>query len=337
MRTILISLIFCFFQSLYGVVFKDIFSKGEVGDYSVYQNGSSVTILHIHSKELPFITFEEITLPKEVYTNVNGMDLNTYLQKMAPFSTSWTLMEIDTSTLNITSTYCFLRKAHLVLNKEDTLISSLLSLDLSPVADQHLARTGPRAASKVDERPIWIPSMVVDGKKHSPKTVDVYAGRWAKDSSPLSEKGIELYILNHFPFPYWIQVHGDLGSKKMISIDSGHHLVSPITKVPTLPPSFISPLEKWNNDHETFSFLIKGNKNLENYTVYALEVTKEKPKLIHLESTFHTLDTHILKFDIYRNVLSKALTPGKTYRLTLSYDCDGQIHSITSKDIIHWK
>ncbi len=323
--------------SLYPSSLKDIFLNAEVGDYSIYQNGNSVTLLSIHSKELPFITFEEITLPKEIYDNVKGVELNNWLQKKAPGSTSWTLMEIDTSNLNITSTYCLSRKAHLFLNKEDTLISSLLGLELKASPEAHLARTGPRPATRKDDRPIWVPSMFVNGKKETPAVVDVYVATWGKDSSPLSERNIDLYILNNFPFPYWIQIHGDYGSKKMVSLDSGHNLLSSITKIPRMPPKFISPLEKWNNDMEKFSFLVQGERTISNYTVYLLEVSKGKSKLVPIETTHQVIDTNVLKFDMLRSRLTEELTPGKKYRLYLSYDDDSQIKSILSKDIIHWK
>ncbi len=337
MRKILLSLLFVFVTTVQAQPFKNIFLNGAVGDYSIYQNGSSVTILNIHSKELPFITVEEITLPKEIYENVKGIDLNNWLKKNAPNSTSWTLMEIDTSNFSITSTYCLTRKAHLHVHKEDTLIASLLGLEINPIPITHLPRTGPRPATKNDDRPIWVPSMFVNGKKQTPKTVDVYCGRWGKDSSPLSDKNIDLYILDHFPFPYWIQIHGDYGSKKMISLDSGSNLLSPVEQIPQMPPKFISSLEKWNNDTEKFSFLVQGERTISNYTVYLLEVSKVKPKLIPIEATFQVIDTNVLKFDLLRSRLTDELTAGKKYRLYLSYDDKNGIKSITSKDIIHWK
>lgn len=337
MRKIFISLLFVVLGTLYPSSLKNIFLNGEIGDYSIYQNGNSVTLLSIHSKDLPYITFEEITLPKEVYDNVKGEKLNNWLQQKAPGSTSWTLMEMDTSNLSITSTYCLSRKAHLFLSKEDTLISSLLGLELKLLPVGHLARTGPRPATKKDERPIWVPSMFVNGKKETPDKVDVYVATWGKDSSPLSEKNIDLYILNNFPFPYWIQIHGDYGSKKMISIDSGHNLVSSVGIIPKMPPKFISPLEKWNNDMEKFSFLVQGERSLSNYTLYFLEISKSKSKLIPIETEHQVIDANVLKFDILRSRLTEELTPGKNYRLYLSYNDNSQIKYIISKDIIHWK
>jgi hypothetical protein len=123
----------------------------------------------------------------------------------------------------------------------------------------------------------------------------------------------------------------------MISLDSGSNLLSPIEQVPQMPPKFLSSLEKWNNDPEKFSFLVQGERTISNYTVYLLEVSKVKPKLIPIEATFQAIDTNVLKFDLLRSRLTDELTAGKKYRLYLSYDDKNGIKSITSKDIIHWK
>ena len=105
------------FAPLLSLPFKDIFLNGEKGDFSVYQNGSYVTILNIHSKEGPYITFEEITLPKKLYKRFRGIELNTWVKGGAKGNTSWTAIEMDTRTLDVTSAFCFSKRVHLYLSK----------------------------------------------------------------------------------------------------------------------------------------------------------------------------------------------------------------------------
>ncbi len=337
MKTVLITLIFLFLAPLHAFPFKNIFSQGNTGDYSIYQNGSSVTILSIHSKELPFITFEEITVPKSIYENVKGKDLNTWVNNNAPGNTCWTLMEINLDTLQVTGSYCLSRKSHLYINKEDTLIASLLNLDLTPVKEEDRSKIGPRRGEKVDTRPLWKPSMFVGGKKKEPNKMDVYQSNWENDGSALSGKQIQLYLLNDFPFPYWIQLAGSIGSKKMISIDSGVALISPAEKIPRVPPKFISGLVPSEGDSEILSFTVQGDRTSKGFTIYLLEMDKGGNKLIPIEAKCTPTDHSHFKFDLSKGTLKDLLTPGKKYRLTLSYEEGGEINSIISKDIIHWK
>lgn len=337
MKTVLITFIFLFLAPLHSFPFKNIFIKGNPGDYSVYQNGSSVTILNIHSKELPFIIFEEITMPKSIYENVKGKDLNTWVNNKAPGSTCWTLMEINLNTLEVTGSYCLSRKSHLYINKEDTLIASLLNLDLTPVKEEELSRIGPRRGEKVDSRPLWKPSMFVGGKKKEPKKMDVYQSNWENDGSALSGKQIQLYVLNDFPFPYWIQVDGSIGSKKMIAIDSGSNLISSAETIPRVPPKFISGLVTSVGNQESLSFTVQGDRTMSGFTPYFLEVEKGSNKLIPIEAKCTPIDQSLFKFHLDKATLHEVLTPGKKYRLTLSYEEGDQINSIVSKDIIHWK
>lgn len=337
MKKTFILLILLALSPLVSFPFKDIFSKADIGDYSIYQNGKSVTILNIHSKALPYITFEEITLPKKIYENVKGIDLNLWLKKGAKGNTSWSLIELNIDNLEVTSAFCFSRKTHLSLTKEDTLISSLLNLDIKKIPKRNLLRIGPRNGNKKDTREFWMPSCFVSGKKVKPKKMEVYGGTWGKDASPLSGKDIDLYLLNDFAFPYWIQIHGNVGSKKMVSLDSGKGLKSPISKIPKMPPKFLSGLEKWENQEDTFSFLIQGDRVISNYNVYILEIAKNNTTLIPVEANYGNIATHVLKFNISRDILTKKLISGKKYRLYLSYDYEGEIKSIVSKDIIHWK
>ncbi len=337
MKTVLITFIFLFLAPLHAFPFKNIFSQANPGDYSIYQNGSSVTILNIHSKELPFITFEEITMPKSIYENVKGKDLNTWVNNRAPGSTCWTLMEINLDTLQVTGSYCLSRKSHLYINKEDTLIASLLNLDLIPVKEEDRSKIGPRRGEKVDSRPLWKPSMFVAGKKKEPKKMDVYQSNWENDGSALSGKQIQLYLLNDFPFPYWIQLAGSIGSKKMISIDSGTNLTSPAEKIPRVPPKFITGLEAFVDNPETLSFIVQGDRTMKGFSAYFLEVDKGSNKLIPIEAKCTCTEQSLFKFELEKVTLNDLLTSGKKYRLTLSYEEGDQINSIVSKDIIHWK
>ena len=336
MKKSIILLILLFLAPLQSFPFKNIFLKGNSGDFSIYQNGSLVTILSIHSVEPPFITLEEITLPKKLYKNIKGKDLNTWIKKGGKGRTSWTLIEIDTDTMDVTSAYCFLKNAHLDLVKEDTLITSLLSLNINKVPEEERLRIGPRRATKKDYRLFWEPSMYVNGKRKFPAKMDVYGAVWEKDASPLSGRNIDLYVLDNFPFPYWIQIHGDFGSKKMVSLDSGSNLTSPINKVPRMPPRILTKLERWN-DGNIFSFLVKAARTSSDFTLYFVELAKDGNKLIPIESKYEIMESSILKFNLFKDRLSQELTKGKCYRLYLSYRDEDKIKSIISKDIIHWK
>ena len=118
------------------------------------------------------------------------------------------------------------------------------------------------------------------GREYLLKIMEVYRGQWKKDSSLLSQKQIDLYLLNGFAFPFWIQINGDIGSKKMISIDSGRNFVSSIKKIPRTPPHFLSNLQKCNDNKTLFSFLVSADRQLREFTVYLMEISKENNKII---------------------------------------------------------
>lgn len=325
-----------FYVPISAIPFQEVFLKARVGDFAIYQNNPDVTILSIAEKTIDSITISEITLPRKTYSNIKGRDLHTWVKQNAPGHSSWTVMEIDQKSLQVLSTYSISRKVHLNLHSTDTIIASLLSLNVKEMDKSKVPKIGPRAASKKDMRPIWVPNMIVDSKKQTPQKVDVYTSTWPKDDSFLSSRVINLYILDDFAFPFWIQIEGAVGSKKMMAIDSGKNLPKPTISTPATPPEFITKLEKFSED-ENYAFLLKSNKKYDGYVVYVMEISKTNNTLLKIETTEEKLENSVKKFNIAKKILEENLIKGKKYRVYLSYLDGEEIKSVISKDIIHWK
>ena len=267
-----------------------------------------------------------------MFQKFNRMD-----EKGRPGSTSWKLVEINIDSEEVTSAYCNLKKIHLSINKEDSFMPSLLNLNVDSIPDSELKRLGPKIFKKKDPRPYWLPQMIVEGIKLIPQEFMVYGGTWNNDLSFLSGKNIDLYILNKFPFPYWIEIHGDIGSRKMVSIDSGYEFLSQIKTIPSMPPKFISKLELWNKKDGFYSFLLESNRKNIDYQVYMINISDRNSSPIPVESTHQIIEGNILKFNIMNSTLKENMSVGRKYRLSISYTSNNKLNSIISRDIIHWK
>lgn len=92
-------------------------------------------------------------------------------------------------------------------------IVSLLQLQLTPIPSDQRRRAGPRPLpGELDFRPIWNPSLVVDGVA-TPTVCSAYSTLWPHDGSEIANKTLYMYFTDSIPFPVWIE-----------TADSAHHI-----------------------------------------------------------------------------------------------------------------
>ena len=207
---------------------KDKMSHGSPGDFIITEaQNRSCSLIRLHSVTPTAVTIEEISFPEKHLPK----NLEIWINSGAQGHTSWTLATIDLRQNVLKSAFSFTKGAWLDTSRENSFFLNILDLTLSPVPHEERRRIGPPPTEGSDTRKIWIPPLVVHGKKVSSPKFSVYRCIHPKDGSPLSGKRIELFFNQDnesFPFPIWGQVtdSSDAALKFRI-IDSGQNLSSP--------------------------------------------------------------------------------------------------------------
>jgi hypothetical protein len=205
--------------------------RARPGDYLVISSNKTETLMHIYEKQNQFLTIEEIAIP-ESKRHHSRLSWKEWVQKNAPDHTSWVMYEIDTSNGQMTRYYSFTKKGWFEIPDSDNFLSKLLNLRLGKVPEKERKLVGPKPISGPDWRPMWQPSLTIEGKKLQGVRFDAWRTRWPKDGSDLSGRIIEVFLPQdnqQYPsyFPYWLQINGTIGKAKIRIIDSGSQLKSP--------------------------------------------------------------------------------------------------------------
>lgn len=211
---------------------KDNLNRGQPGDFIVVAQKKTYTLLHILDKKPESLTVEEITVPSDSLDR-RQFSWKNWVAKGAPSHTSWILYTISLSTYEIQESYALSKNGWYPFICKEVFLPSLLNLRLNEVPKNQRKRVGvaPDEGSP-DWRPLWQPSMIVDGQTIPDVRFAVWCTRWPKDDGALSEKYIEIYLpeeSDKYPsyFPYWLQIKGAIGQAQLRVVDSGTHLESP--------------------------------------------------------------------------------------------------------------
>lgn len=212
------------------IVLKDNLQHAQSGDYIVITANHTDTLMLMRGKRAGVLSIEEVAIPE--CKHPQEMNWKEWMKSGAPNHTSWVQYDIDTTSGKMLSYYSFTKKNWLEIPEADNFFSKLLNLKLSKIQESARKRVGPKSASGPEQRPLWQPRMIVDGKSVPGIFFDAYKTRWPKDGSDLSGRIIELFLpkeSDKYPayFPYQLQVTGAVGKAKVRVIDSGKAMVSP--------------------------------------------------------------------------------------------------------------
>jgi hypothetical protein len=234
---IFISLISCSF-AVEPIYLQKKLEQGQVGDYIVTAQEGHLSLLLIRAQTETSFLLEEVTVPEKLVT-LKGHSWQKWLQNKAPGHTSWSLFEIDRKQCRVTRCFSYSKNAWIYLTEEEQFFSKLLALPLSPLPLAARKKIGLAPSDGgLDTRPVWNPPVVIEGKKISKPTLEVFSTQWPEDSTPLARCTLELYFNGkdvNFAFPYWIEVKSPHYAFKIRTVDSGKGLKSPMrTALPAL-------------------------------------------------------------------------------------------------------
>jgi hypothetical protein len=202
--------------------------RAEAGDWVMVEQQRTWTLLIVRDVNLPYLRFDEITAPATELAAYKNSWFD-WLQAGAPGQISWVSYRLDTKSGQIDQAYSKTRQCALTIPPEENFFASLLKLEFKHLSETQRKRIGHRRSKEgEDNRPLWQPPMIVDGKERLDAQFEAWDAVWPKDGSEMAGKRIELY----FPqgesaaptyFPYWVQVYANVGALRFRVIDSGSY------------------------------------------------------------------------------------------------------------------
>ncbi len=229
MKKIVLFLIIC--SCLNAFCVKDKIAAGKVGDYVVFAQGKMAAALLLRATSETTMTLEEITIP---LAESDSKNWKNWIETKAPGHTAWTSYTIDLKKNQIIECYSHSRKAWMATNDPSNFLTKLLSLQLKTTPVDKRKRIGPPPApEESDRRSLWLPPVVIEGKKIDKPNVSVWNGKWPHDETLLSDCIIEVYF-GEFAFPHWIEVKSPHYTATLRTIDCGHGASSPMPPTPEL-------------------------------------------------------------------------------------------------------
>lgn len=233
-KLLFLSLFLSFFTFGEEITLKSSFNKAEKGDFLVLLQGKMYTYFSIKDKKGALFLIEEISIPAYLASCQEGQKESnsnsfwvTWRRNGAEGNTSWIHYNLNSDTGNINNIYSFTRQSYLNPDEADSFLKTLLNLNLISIPLEERKKVGRKSLSKKeDNRALWNPSLVYEGKVIPSVNFEGYRTTWPKDLSAISEKTIEVYLpekSSPYPsyFPYWIQVKGLIGPATLRVVDSG--------------------------------------------------------------------------------------------------------------------
>jgi len=221
---------------------KDRFVDAEAGDYIVIHQKNNYTLFHIFDTKPNTIVIEEITVPETIikqYRKKNpSFSWKKWILQPDALRSCWALYELSLQTGRISNYYSFNQQSWMDISRVENFLPTLLNLNFAPVPSERRKKVGaPPLAGERDERRLWQPPLVVDGRTIRRAAFDAWEAKWPKDKSPLSSRTVLIYLLStpaNTPayFPFWIEIPDAPGEDKIRIIDSGKGMASPMPGFP---------------------------------------------------------------------------------------------------------
>lgn len=287
---------------------KDKVIKGEIGDYVVTEQGKVYTVLLIRAVTESRLILEEISVP-ESDGILDRISWKEWIESKAPGNTSWMAYEIDLKTNELIEGYSYSRRAYLYTGDPNHFLAKLLALSLKPTPEDKRRRIGPPPSEEeTDHRAFWLPSVFFEGKQQKKPSLSSWIGRWPNDGSILANCEVEFYFGN-FSFPYWIDVKSPHYRASIRTVDSGHHLNSPMPPMPQRPPEFLGRAS-WQN--KKIEIKLKCPAHYPSLNVFVIDLTAESQAPIPLK-TSQTRKDDLVTVEITEETLQAVLQKGHKY------------------------
>ena len=212
----------CFAQEAFQL--KNVLQRGQIGDFVVAAHQKNYTLWHIKDRQGTNLLLEEISVPsKRVQLSHGGWQ--GWVNEGAPQHVGWVAYTIDLSTGRVLGLYSFDQGCYLSQEIPNRFLATLLNVPFYKVSPQERRRVG---KGPMHTNPYWNPPLFNNGVEIPGEPFDQYITRWPMDGTELSNKKVEIYILQSYQypsfFPYWLQVSGSFGKVSIRIVDSGSHL-----------------------------------------------------------------------------------------------------------------
>lgn len=222
-----------FVQSLFAadsIYLKENLQKSKKGDFIVALQNKNYTVLHIVDMTPALLTIEEIVIPYQRIPQKN-FSWKEWIKNNAPGNTCWVRYPIDIVNGNMDRYFSVTKNNWFKLSQTDNFLSTLLNLKFSRIPADERRRVGPSQLDELtDNRPLWQPKMIVNGRRVDGVVFSAWHTQWPKDGGALSGKTIEVFLPDEnqkYPsyFPYWLQIRGMVGKAHIHIVDSGNTLM----------------------------------------------------------------------------------------------------------------
>lgn len=217
------------------LILKSELKSAKAGDYIVFEQDRLITLMHIHSIDAHTITIEEVSVQEKRAPKIPWKE---WIIKGAPKNNSWIMYEVDLKSGQILQSYSFSKNCWLESLPGENFLPTLLNLHFSRIPLDERKRVGKAPPQgERDRRSLWNPPMIAEGKFIPHVKFEGWRAKWPKDTSPLSQTTIEIYLPIGYPdlpsyFPYWLQLSDQFATAKLHIIDSGTGLTSPYHQLP---------------------------------------------------------------------------------------------------------
>lgn len=218
---------------------KERIQNAKVGDYIASKHGKTIVLVFLKELSKDSVVIEELSLDEEKYNS--SFSWQEWLNQRAPGHLSWTLYEIDLNQNKLIECFSIARGHWISVHQTQSFFASFLALPMNRIPKSKCRKIGsPPSGDEIDNRPLWKPALIVNGKKQDGGNFIAYESQWPKDESVLSLSHILLYYSeDSFPFPFWTEVSSGYYTLRISTIDSGRNLISTSPKMPRkMPLSF---------------------------------------------------------------------------------------------------
>ncbi|MBF8262890.1 MAG: hypothetical protein HW387_555 [Parachlamydiales bacterium] len=305
------------------------------GDYIVTESNKMISILAIRSLSQKSLILEEIDVPAGA-VDPRPLSWGDWVRQTAPGHTSWSMIEIDLENHQLIECYSFTRSAWIQLSSQESVISTLLGLELESVPKNEQRKIGPEPMNgEIDMRKIWLPPMITDGQQLSDVAFEVYRAAWPHDGSDLAGNTVFLYFdcANHSPFPVWIQMNTAHATASLRIVDTGKNLPIHHRTLPRRIPEFIGPAQKTASG---LSMTIKSPRYYQNFELYAIDLSSPDKEIFPITHSLISKDGENLHIEIAQIELQNNLQTNHRYTWLIVPAGHSESYSESPKSFL-WK
>lgn len=159
--TFFLSLCLTFLSGEGNSLFLRQIQRGRTGDFAIFSQGKSYSLVRIHAISQNALIFEELSIPHSQWKRVKAdfaQSWQDWYRAGAPFVTSWEMKEYTLPSGQLQEGFSFSQKSWIQLQSERDVLKMLLSQSFSPLSLSEYSRIGSSSSSTREETySIWVP------------------------------------------------------------------------------------------------------------------------------------------------------------------------------------